>query len=59
MYNVLLLLCFMQFSAILHYMNSLGVHDEATGGLDQSVKGLPLAVHTEKMQEIKEIVSGN
>ena len=40
-------------------MNSLGVHDEVTGTLDQSVKGLPLAIHTDKMQEIKDIVSRN
>ena len=47
-----------QLSSILHYMNSLGVRDTVTKTQDQqqSVNGLPLSVHVNKMVEIINIV---
>lgn len=38
-------------------MNSMGVRDGITGSLDQSVDGMPLSVHINKMQEIVDIVT--
>ena len=46
----------LQFSSVLQYMNSLGVKDGVTGSLDQSVGGVPLSVHLNKIQEIRDII---
>jgi hypothetical protein len=45
-----------RFSSTLQYMNSVGVRDGVTGSLDQSVGGVQLSVHLDKMQEMRDIV---
>ena len=46
----------MQISSLLEHMNNLGVVDGVTKEKGQSVDGLPLKVHLDKVQELKNIL---
>lgn len=46
-----------QTSGLLQHMNSLGIRDGITHSLDQSVDGLPLSTHLQKLQQIRDIIA--
>ena len=46
----------MQTTSLLKQMNSMGVRDGISGSLDQSVDGLPLQVHLDKLEELRALV---
>lgn len=43
---------FPQISSLLKHMNDLGICDGMSGNRDQSVDGLPLQVHLNKVEEL-------
>lgn len=45
-----------QTTSLLKQMNSMGVRDGVSGGLDQTVDGLPLQVHLDKLEELRALV---
>lgn len=45
-----------QIGSLLKHMNDLGISDGVTGSRDQSVDGLPLQVHLDKVRELLNVV---
>ena len=55
-YDVSFLCMYLQISSLLEHMNNLGILDGVTKKKGQSVDGLPLQVHLDKVQELKDIL---
>ena len=44
-----------QTAGLLRHMNGLGIRDGISHGLDQSVDGMPLQVHLDKLDQIRAV----
>ena len=57
LFNHVIFFYTVQTTSLLKHMNGLGIRDGITKGLDQSVDGLSLETHLEKLAQIASVCS--